>query len=110
MRARLHRAGLRFRVHYRPVATARAEADIAFPRKKLVVQIDGCFWHGCPIHATYPTHNAEWWRGKLAANIQRDSRVDAVFSQAGWQVIRFWEHEDIGSIVASVIEAVGSRT
>lgn len=55
--------------------------------------VDGCFWHGCPEHRTYPKANADWWLQKLERNIARDRETDAALSAAGWQVIRIWEHE-----------------
>lgn len=56
--------------------------------------MDGCFWHSCPQHATFPKNNAEWWAAKLAANVQRDRDTDARLQAAGWTVVRVWEHED----------------
>lgn len=66
--------------------------DFVFPREKLVVFVDGCFWHGCPTHATWPKNNAEFWRSKILGNQQRDRAVNRLLKQAGWRVIRIWEH------------------
>ena len=66
--------------------------DFVFPRLKIAVYVDGCFWHGCPQHRTTPTHNSGFWRTKLASNRARDSRVTASLRKAGWTVIRIWEH------------------
>jgi DNA mismatch endonuclease (patch repair protein) len=106
VRSALHRYGLRFRVHYRPVGGSRAESDIAFPRQRIAVLIDGCFWHGCPEHATRPKRNDAWWAEKLDANVERDRRNETVFTDAGWHVLRFWEHETVETIVRTVITAV----
>lgn len=56
--------------------------------------VDGCFWHCCPLHATYPKNNAQWWADKLSANVLRDRDTDARLAEQGWTVIRIWEHED----------------
>jgi DNA mismatch endonuclease (patch repair protein) len=60
----------------------------------VAVLVDGCFWHGCPKHMTWPKANAEWWRAKIGANVARDRRTDADLREAGWAVVRVWEHED----------------
>src|SRR5437764_2324869 len=65
LRSALHRSGLRFRVHVRPLPGVRREADIVFPKARVAVFVDGCFWHGCPDHAPWPKANAAWWREKI---------------------------------------------
>jgi DNA mismatch endonuclease (patch repair protein) len=65
-----------------------------FRGPKVAVFVDGCFWHGCPAHATSPKANAEWWQAKLTANVERDRDTDRRLSKAGWTVVRIWEHED----------------
>jgi DNA mismatch endonuclease (patch repair protein) len=72
----------------------RTRADLVFQGAKIAVFVDGCFWHSCPLHATAPNANASWWREKLKQNRLRDRRVDAQLKEAGWRVIRVWEHED----------------
>ena len=67
--------------------------DFVFPKAKLAVFVDGCFWHGCPRHATSPATNREFWKRKLAANIARDRRVSRVLRKDGWRVVRIWEHD-----------------
>lgn len=67
--------------------------DFVFPKLKLAVFVDGCFWHGCPLHATQPKHNAAFWRGKFARNISRDQLVTRTLRRTGWRVLRVWEHE-----------------
>ncbi|MDO8541903.1 MAG: very short patch repair endonuclease [Opitutaceae bacterium] len=66
--------------------------DFVFLREKLVVFVDGCFWHGCPTHATWPKNNAEFWRTKLLGNRRRDRAVNRLLKKAGWRVVRIWEH------------------
>lgn len=94
LRRELHRRGARFFVDRAPLRGLRRRADLVFPRKRVAVYVDGCFWHSCPQHATSPKNNAQWWADKLAANVVRDRDTDARLAVAGWQVVRIWEHED----------------
>ncbi len=94
IRSIIHRAGFRFRTDYRPESSLKTRADIVFPRIKLAVFIDGCFWHSCPIHKTIPKSNTVWWQEKLEANRCRDRAADRALEEFGWTVIRIWEHED----------------
>lgn len=105
VRRALHGRGHRYRVDHRMEPTLRSRGDIVFTRKRVVVYVDGCFWHGCPEHATAPKNNADWWREKLAANVARDRRVDAQLTELGWRVVRVWEHEEPEAAVDR-IEAV----
>ncbi|MEG8177035.1 very short patch repair endonuclease [Nocardia terpenica] len=93
LRKELHRRGFRFFVDRAPLAGLRRRADLVFPRRRVAVYVDGCFWHCCPEHATYPKNNAEWWAAKLAGNVSRDRDTDARLAAAGWTVVRIWEHE-----------------
>jgi len=93
VRSCLHRLGLRYRVHVRPVTGCLARPDIVFTRARVVVFVDGCFWHACPKHASWPKTNKEWWRRKILANVKRDRKHDAELRGAGWTVVRIWEHE-----------------
>jgi DNA mismatch endonuclease, patch repair protein len=94
LRRALHRAGFRYRLHRRPVPGVRREADLVFPRERVAVFIDGCFWHGCPEHKGMPRRNAVWWRAKITRNSERDAETDALLRSAGWHPVRVWEHED----------------
>ena len=67
--------------------------DFAFPKNRLVIFVDGCFWHGCPKHATFPTTRRDFWLTKFASNKLRDRRVNRELRQLGWRVLRIWEHE-----------------
>jgi DNA mismatch endonuclease (patch repair protein) len=67
--------------------------DFVFPKLKLAVFVDGCFWHGCPFHATQPKQNAKFWREKIARNQARDRLVNRTLRKRGWRVLRIWEHE-----------------
>ena len=95
LRSELHRRGLRYRVHRRPLHDLRREADLVIAKLRLAVFVDGCFWHGCPDHATWPKNNANFWRDKIETNRARDHDTDARLAAAGWTVVRIWEHEDI---------------
>ena len=94
LRSHLHRLGLRFRIQRKLLDGLRRKADIVFGSSRVVVFIDGCFWHGCPVHGTWPKQNAEFWRDKIETNRRRDADTDARLSEAGWLVLRVWEHED----------------
>ncbi|MGH4002301.1 MAG: very short patch repair endonuclease [Pseudonocardiaceae bacterium] len=103
IRKQLHALGFRYRVDFRLDPPLRTRADICFTKQKVAVFIDGCFWHGCPQHATSPKNNAAWWREKLDANIARDRRTDADLDDRGWQVIRIWEHEVADEAVVQIV-------
>lgn len=90
LRSALHAQGLRFRLQRRIEGIM---VDIVFPRQRVIVFIDGCFWHGCPKHATLPKTNTVYWLPKLEENKERDKRQSARLRKSGWKVIRVWEHE-----------------
>jgi DNA mismatch endonuclease (patch repair protein) len=93
LRRVLHARGRRFFVDRRVSARTRCRADIVFPRARIAVFVDGCFWHWCEEHAHLPKANVTLWRMKLLANRQRDAHHDAVLRAEGWKVLRVWEHE-----------------
>jgi DNA mismatch endonuclease, patch repair protein len=110
LRRRLHAAGLRFRKDHRvEVEGARARADIVFPRRRVAVFVDGCYWHGCPDHCRMPARNADYWQAKIGRNRERDERVTAALSASGWRVVRVWEHEPVEAAVALVRAALSGR-
>ncbi|WP_062355832.1 very short patch repair endonuclease [Herbidospora yilanensis] len=86
--------GLRYRVSYRPLKAVRRTADIVFTRAKVAVFMDGCFWHGCPDHHTVAVTNGGFWAAKVDGTRRRDRETDQLLNEAGWTVIRVWEHED----------------
>lgn len=90
LRSALHAKGLRFRLHRKDLPGA---PDIVFPGARLAVFVDGCFWHGCPIHNVTPKTNADFWSKKLKGNRARDAQVNATLETSGWRVTRIWEHE-----------------
>lgn len=89
LRKALWAKGLRYRVRY----CLPGKPDIAFPGKKIAVFVDGCFWHGCPVHFKLPKTNSAFWGKKIQNNIQRDQEVTRQLSDNGWTVIRIREHE-----------------
>lgn len=107
VRRLLYAKGLRYRVQY-PVPTAsRRSIDIAFPGKKVAVFIDGCFWHGCSDHRNIPVHNRDWWQNKIDRNRSRDRDTDEKLRNAGWHVLRVWEHVPTEQIVSEIYHVVG---
>jgi len=67
--------------------------DFVFPKLKLAVFVDGCFWHGCPKHGTQPATRHAFWENKFARNKQRDRLVNRTLRQRGWIILRIWQHE-----------------
>ena len=73
--------------------TFRVRPDFVFRKQRTVIFVDGCFWHGCPKHATWPANRAAWWRHKIEGNQARDRLVTRTLRRAGWKVVRIWEHQ-----------------
>lgn len=105
LRRELHQRGMRYFVDRAPLRGQRRRADLVFPRLRVAVYVDGCFWHRCPDHATDPKRNGQWWAAKLAANVARDRATDAALTEAGWRVVRVWEHEPAAA-AADRVQAV----
>ena len=111
IRRAVHALGLRyfvdkpvkFEIHSRSI-----RADLVFPRIRLAVFIDGCFWHGCPEHMTWPSRNGRWWRSKIADNQARDRRQTRQLGAARWTVIRIWSHSEPSTAARRIDRAVRS--
>lgn len=106
IRREIHARGLRYFINRRPVRTLRRTADIVFPRLRVAVFVDGCFWHGCPEHHTAAVTNAAFWADKVAANRRRDRETDDLLRQAGWTVVRIWEHvatQDAADLIEQIL-------
>jgi len=106
----LWRTGLRYRLHYPAVL---GKPDIVFPRERVAVFVDGCFWHGCPDHYVRPRSREDFWARKLAGNVARDCRQTAELAARGWRVCRFWEHmvfEDLDGAIDEVKVALLDKT
>lgn len=111
LRRELHRRGYRYLVDATlPIAGARRRCDLLFRGARVAVFVDSCFWHSCPRHATWPKENAAWWREKLTRNRERDADTDRRLRDIGWEVVRVWEHDEVGTAVDRVIECVERRS
>jgi DNA mismatch endonuclease, patch repair protein len=106
VRSILHRRGYRFRKARRlQLPTTTVRPDIVFGPSMVAVFIDGCFWHGCDEHrAQRPKANATFWRNKIERNRERDVEQTAALREAGWRVLRIWEHVD-PTDAADMVEA-----
>ena len=112
LRREIYRIGLRYRVGYEVLKKPRRVADVAFPGRKIAVFVDGCFWHGCPEHATWPKRNADFWRQKIEANRRRDADTNARLHANGWTALRFWSHEspvEAAKTVARVVAKADTK-
>ena len=104
-----------FRAHgitgWRRNARLFGKPDFVFRAAKLAVFVDGCFWHGCPRHATMPANNRAFWEAKLARNAARDSEVTRALRRAGWRVLRVWEcaltHSRSARTAARIVRVLG---
>lgn len=90
LRRRVWALGLRYRLQHR---IGRTRPDMVFIGARLAVFVDGCFWHGCPLHSTKPKNNREFWEQKLSRNVARDAEQTQWLESQGWCVLRIWEHE-----------------
>jgi DNA mismatch endonuclease (patch repair protein) len=109
LRSAVHKLGLRYRVSAKPLAGLRRTADLVFPRAKVAVFLDGCFWHGCPEHHTVASANARFWADKVEGNRARDRDTDGRLQDAGWVSMRIWEHEDPQEAAQRVRQVVRER-
>lgn len=114
LRRELHRRGLRYRLHRSVVPGSRRKVDLVFGPSRVAVEVRGCFWHRCPLHATSAKANAAWWADKLARNVERDAEGERLLATSGWKLVVVWEHElrtaDGVTVAAErVEEAVTSR-
>jgi DNA mismatch endonuclease (patch repair protein) len=109
LRSLVHASGLRYRVAAKPLPGMRRTADLVFRPVKVAVFVDGCFWHGCPDHYVLPKTNQDYWREKIGRNVQRDRDTDARLREAGWLVLRFWEHEPPEVCAETICTTVRAR-
>lgn len=100
LRQALWAAGLRYRLNSKP--NLPGSPDLIFPGARIAIFVDGCFWHGCPLHGSRPKTRHEFWAAKIARNQARDLAVDAALTSMEWAVVRLWEHE----IKSNLIECV----
>lgn len=109
LRRELHLRGLRYRVDQPIPGMPRRRADLTFARAKVVIFVDGCYWHGCPIHFRPAGLNREWWERKIRANRERDRDTEQRLAEEGWAVRRFWEHDDMFLAADEVQDLVTRR-
>lgn len=109
LRTELHRLGLRYRVNAMPIQGMRRRADVIFPKARVAVYVHGCFWHGCPLHATWPKANAAFWREKIEENRRRDADTSRRLIEAHWQPVEVWEHEDPREAAEKIAALIRSR-
>lgn len=109
LRRELHACGLRYRVQVPVLTKPRRVADVAFSGLRVAAFVDGCFWDGCPEHATWPKANADFWRSKVLANKERDLDSDRRLREDGWVVVRAWAHEAPSAVASPVVGVVRSR-
>lgn len=99
-------------IRYRLQTDLPGKPDFLFVRPKLVVFVDGCFWHGCPTHGQLPKTNMDFWANKIKKNIERDLHVNALLEERGWRVIRCWQHEvkrDLPGCISRIRAALSVR-
>lgn len=85
--------------------------DFAFPKQRVLVFVDGCFWHGCPLHFRTPKSNSSTWRKRIQTNVSRDKRISRSLRSSGWRVLRIWQHDlrgDSQKIRARINRALGT--
>lgn len=109
LRSALHACGLRYRVQVPVLTKPRRVADVAFSGLRVAAFVDGCFWDGCPEHATWPKANADFWHSKVLANKERDLDSDRRLREDGWVVVRAWAHEAPSAVASPVVGVVRSR-
>lgn len=109
LRSALHRRGLRFRKNARLDLGPgrRVRPDVVFPTLRLAVFVDGCYWHGCREHRSIPATNSPFWQAKIDGTRRRDAAHTGWLEDAGWTVLRIWEHEALEDAVDRVARAVG---
>jgi DNA mismatch endonuclease, patch repair protein len=109
LRSALHAKGLRYRLDLRVLKEVNRRADIVFRSARVAIFVDGCFWHGCPIHGTQSKANAEFWSSKINRNRERDADTNQRLEEKGWLVIRVWEHEDPEEASKKIFEIIKKR-
>jgi DNA mismatch endonuclease (patch repair protein) len=108
VRQLVHSAGLRYRVHFPPLAGLRRRADLVFTKQRVAVFIDGCFWHGCLEHHHDVATNSQYWSPKLLGNRERDRDTTSKLEAAGWIVLRYWEHQQPAEVADDIERNVRS--
>jgi len=108
LRKSLWKIGFRYRKHYK----LPGRPDVVFVNKRIAIFVDGCFWHGCPVHGVRPKTNAAFWKKKIQSSIDRDKKNQVLLEQEGWTVVHLWEHEieeDLDGSVKKLIYLLEQR-
>jgi DNA mismatch endonuclease (patch repair protein) len=110
VRRALHHLGVRYRLgQVIPAGGRRVRPDLVFKGARVAVFVDGCFWHGCPDHCRRPGSNVDYWNAKIERNQARDARTAEALREAGWTVVRVWEHEPPGEAAMALAALLGDR-
>jgi DNA mismatch endonuclease (patch repair protein) len=83
-------AGLKFK---RNAEELPGKPDVVFKNKKIIIFVDGCFWHGCKKHFSLPKSNQWFWKNKIEGNINRDKSINKFYKNMGWRILRIWQHD-----------------
>jgi len=102
LRKALWKKGYRYRLHY----SLPGRPDFVFVKQRVAVFVDGCFWHGCPVHYSAPQTREQYWKDKLEKNVLRDLAVDDKLISEKWRVQRVWQHDlkDLDKVVNKLVE------
>jgi DNA mismatch endonuclease (patch repair protein) len=109
VRRLVHARGLRYRVNARVELNLRRTADMLFAGARVAVFVDGCYWHGCPVHYVASKTNRPYWDAKIESNRARDVETTALLEARGWQVMRFWAHVSPVEAAEEIVLAVQAR-
>ncbi|AEU38019.1 very short patch repair endonuclease [Granulicella mallensis] len=109
VRSAVHALGMRYRVSARPLPDLRRTADLVFRNARVAVFVDGCFWHGCPVHHAPPKTNAGYWATKVQGNRRRDRDTTRRLRKENWTVLRFWAHEAPLSVATQIATVVRKK-
>ena len=99
--------GLRYRKNVK-IQEVKTVADLVFKKHKLIVFIDGCFWHGCPWHYRTPKTRSEWWDSKIQRNKLRDAQKTRKLRRLGWKVVRVWEHVEPEKAAKRIVNKINA--
>lgn len=99
-------AGMSLKGWKKNASNVTGKPDVIFVDQKVVIFVDGCFWHGCPVcQRKLPQTNREYWERKIARNVELAKSHNQQLRDDGWTVIRIWEHEIISKVARQVIRA-----
>lgn len=110
LRQALFVRGLRYRVNRRPLQGLNRTADVVFPRQRLAVFVDGCFWHGCDLHYRAPKSHVDYWQSKVEQNRARDIETTRLLEAAGWTVLRYSSHQSVSVAADEIAELISGGT